>query len=110
MLSRISARQLAECLPLLKSLAIDSTQTISSTAKADAKLLDLATAMKASTALSEEIVLDKLLSKLLQVILENAGAQKGCLILEKNGQLFVEASGAIDSEEVTVLQSLPVDE
>ncbi|MCS6792099.1 MAG: AAA family ATPase [Oscillatoriaceae bacterium SKW80] len=110
LLSRISARKITEYLPLLNSPSNNSIQTISSTAKTNAKLLDLATIMKASTALSEEIVLDKLLSKLMRVILENAGAQKGCLILEKNGQLFVEASVTSDTEEVTVLQSLPVDE
>lgn len=110
LLSHISARKLTEYLPLLNSSSNDTIQTISSTAKANAKLLDLATIMKASTALSEEIVLDKLLSKLMRVILENAGAQKGCLILEKNGKLFVEASATSETEEVTVLQSLPVDE
>lgn len=38
--------------------------------------------MKASQILSEEIVLDKLLAKLMRMIIENAGAQKGFLILE----------------------------
>ncbi|AFZ48090.1 diguanylate cyclase with PAS/PAC and GAF sensors [Cyanobacterium stanieri PCC 7202] len=43
--------------------------------------LDLATVMKASQAISGEIVLDNLLQTLMKILLENAGAQKGCLLL-----------------------------
>ena len=64
--------------------------------------------MKASQALAGEIVLDKLLSKLMLIVRENAGAQKGSLILEKNGELFVEATMTEEGDEVNVLQSIPV--
>src|SRR5919199_300017 len=47
--------------------------------------LDLATVMKASQAISGEIVLSKLLERLMKIAIENAGAQKGFLILEKAG-------------------------
>jgi len=70
--------------------------------------LDLTTVMKASQTLSEEIVLDKLLAKLMRIIIENAGAQKGFLILEKKGKLLIEAEGSADKDGVTVLQSIPV--
>ncbi|MEG5000309.1 AAA family ATPase [Microcoleus sp. B4-D4] len=70
--------------------------------------LDLTTVMKASQTLSEEIVLDKLLAKLMRIIIENAGAQKGFLILEKKGKLLIEAEGSADRDSVTVLQSIPV--
>jgi hypothetical protein len=43
--------------------------------------------MKASQALSGEIVLEKLLTRLIQIVIENAGAETGFLILEKAGQL-----------------------
>lgn len=88
---------------------VSSTQTVTSTMIEDSRVLDLATVMKASLALSEEIVFDKLLSKLMKVILENAGAQKGVLIMERSGRLVIEAAGAIDSEEVMVLHSIPVE-
>ncbi|MBD2043870.1 AAA family ATPase [Microcoleus sp. FACHB-672] len=71
--------------------------------------LDIATMMKASQAISGEIVLDKLLSSLMKVLIENAGAQQGYLILEEQGELLIEAEGAIDSEQVTVLQSMPIE-
>jgi len=70
--------------------------------------LDLTTVMKASQTLSEEIVLDKLLAKLMRIIIENAGAQKGFLILEIKGKLLIEAEGSVDQDGVTVLQSIPV--
>jgi predicted ATPase/signal transduction histidine kinase/tRNA A-37 threonylcarbamoyl transferase component Bud32 len=88
---------------------LSSPKATTSTMIEDSRVLDLATVMKASLALSEEIVLDKLLSKLMKVIIEHAGAQKGFLIVEKSGRLFVEAARAIDSEEVMVLHSIPVE-
>ena len=70
--------------------------------------LDLATVLKASQALSGEIVLDELLVKLMKIAIENAGAETGFLILEKSGELLIEAQGTIEKTEVTVLQSLPL--
>jgi PAS domain S-box-containing protein len=70
--------------------------------------LDIATAMKASEAIAGEIVLDKLLSKLMKILIENVGAQIGYLILENQGKLVIEAECSLDSEEVIVLPSIPV--
>ena len=71
--------------------------------------LDIATVMKASQAISGEIVLDKLLASLMKILLENVGAQRGYLILENQRKLLIEAESAIDSERVTVLQSIPLE-
>lgn len=71
--------------------------------------LDLASAIKASQAVSGEIALDKLLTSLMKISLENAGAQKGVLILYHSGTMMVEAAGSIDTETIEVLQSIPVD-
>jgi signal transduction histidine kinase/DNA-binding NarL/FixJ family response regulator len=65
--------------------------------------------MKASQVISSEIVLDKLLTKLMQIAIENAGAQKGFLLLEKAGELQIEAFGAGNDEGVTIQQSNPTD-
>lgn len=72
-------------------------------------LLDFASVLKASQAIAGEIELARLLKRLMTVIIENAGAQRGVLILPKNGQWVIEAEGAIDKEEVTVLQSIAVE-
>lgn len=72
------------------------------------KGFDLATVMKASQALSGEIVLGDLLTKLMQIVLENAGAETGWLLLDKAGQLFIEASATISTAEITIQQSIPL--
>ncbi|MEW6491278.1 MAG: AAA family ATPase [Cyanobacteriota bacterium] len=84
------------------------TTTTSTTGSHSSSSLDIATVMKASEAISGEIVLDKLLSKLMMILIENVGAQIGYLILENQGKLVIEAECALDCEEVTVLQSIPV--
>jgi predicted ATPase/signal transduction histidine kinase len=55
--------------------------------------LDFATFVKASQILTDEIVLSKLLEKLLKVVMENAGAQISYLLFEKEGHLSIEAKG-----------------
>jgi len=71
--------------------------------------LDLATVLKAAQAISSEIILDKLLAKLMGTLLENAGAQRGYLILETKGKLFIEASGSVETSAIEVLQAIPLD-
>jgi predicted ATPase/GAF domain-containing protein len=73
------------------------------------EVLDLATIMKASQAISSEIVLAKLLTTLMKILIENAGAEVGYLILQSAGQLLIEASGSVKEAEVTVLKSIPID-
>ncbi|WP_041237736.1 AAA family ATPase [Gloeothece citriformis] len=69
-------------------------------------ILDLATVIKASQAIASEIVFSKLLSKLIKIVLENAGAQIGFLILEKEGKLFIEAQGTIKNNQIVVEESV----
>ncbi|WP_437311154.1 GAF domain-containing sensor histidine kinase [Sorangium sp. So ce388] len=56
---------------------------------------DALSLLKAAETLSGEIVLDRLLEKLLAVCLEAAGAQRGALVLEEEGELFVRAVGSV---------------
>ncbi len=70
--------------------------------------LDLNSVVKASQTLSGEIELSRLLEKMMLIVIENAGAEKGFLLLPQNEQWFIEAEGHVDNPEVTVLQSIPV--
>ncbi|KAB8334525.1 AAA family ATPase [Scytonema tolypothrichoides VB-61278] len=88
---------------------LEMNRTISFTTTATPRVLDLAAVMKASVALSGEIVLDKLLAKLMRIVLENAGAETAFLILETAGQLLIEASGGVGQDEITVQRSTPVE-
>ncbi|WP_225409579.1 trifunctional serine/threonine-protein kinase/ATP-binding protein/sensor histidine kinase [Stigmatella hybrida] len=57
--------------------------------------LDMASAMKASQAISSEILFPQLVDNLIHVIMESAGAQRGVLALKRGADYFVEASGEV---------------
>jgi signal transduction histidine kinase len=61
------------------------------------------TMLKVSRALSEEIVLGKLIEKLIQIAIEHAGAERGVLILLRNGepQITAEADSMSGKVEIT---------
>ncbi len=61
-------------------------------------ILDLASVIKAYQAISSEIVLDKLLANLMKILIENAGAQKGCLILPFPAEESEEIEGSQGSQ------------
>ncbi|MEP6520097.1 AAA family ATPase [Microcoleus vaginatus] len=88
---------------------LHTTTSYSTSGSQSGEALDLATVMKASQAISGEIVLEKLLTSLMRILIENAGAQVGCLILESQEKLLIEAEVSVDSEQVTVLQSINIE-
>jgi hypothetical protein len=79
------------------------------TTGSSSEALDLSTVLKASQAIASEIILDKLLQKLIKIVIENAAAETGVLILTKNNQLLIEATGNTQQESVEVLQSVPIE-
>ena len=91
-----------------QTVGIEVDQTTSTTGVA-LNTLDFTTVMKASQALADEIVLSHLLDKLLKIVMANAGAQRACLILEKEGQLLIEAVGTVEENNVVLLSSAPVE-
>ena len=60
--------------------------------------LDFASLLKASQAISEEIEIDRLLERSMNVLLENVGARRGVLFLARRGELEVEAIGEAGGE------------
>ncbi len=70
--------------------------------------LDVETAIKASQAVSGEIVLENLIKTLMVIAVEHAGAERGLLILPRGDQLWVEAEAAIgvNTVEVSLRQAL----
>lgn len=72
--------------------------------------LDLATVMKCAQTISGEIVLRNLLKKLLLMVLESAGAQKGFLCLRSEKGLVIEAERASEDKEIRVMQSTLIEE
>jgi len=71
--------------------------------------LDFDSILKASQALSSEILMERLIQKLMSTLKENAGAQKVLLIFEKDGNLLIEGESLPD-EQVRVNQNIPLQE
>jgi predicted ATPase/signal transduction histidine kinase/CheY-like chemotaxis protein/tRNA A-37 threonylcarbamoyl transferase component Bud32 len=71
--------------------------------------LDLASVIKASQVISGEIVLEKLIDKLMNIVIETAGAQKGFLILQSKGGLLVRSEARVDQSVSPVLKSAPIE-
>ncbi|QKQ76639.1 GAF domain-containing protein [Nostoc sp. TCL240-02] len=72
--------------------------------------LDFATIFKASQVLSSEIQLEQLLTTLLQVVMENAGAKKAALLVLQQGDLVVKAIASINKGVTLVSIPLSVSE
>ncbi|MEO1431989.1 MAG: AAA family ATPase [Cyanobacteria bacterium J06633_8] len=71
-------------------------QTINSSRNSISDVLDCASILKASQALSSEIKLEQLISQLMQLVMENAGAKKVALLLLKNENIILEALADIN--------------
>ncbi|MEZ4450557.1 MAG: ATP-binding sensor histidine kinase [Nannocystaceae bacterium] len=92
------------------AMAPMTRMTLTSTATTPSRALDIGTVIKASQAISSEIVLDKLLRRLVSIVMENAGARRCVLVLDKEGELSVEAEGTVEPETITVMHSRPLEE
>ncbi|MDB5407950.1 MAG: histidine kinase, partial [Rhodospirillales bacterium] len=66
--------------------------------------LDLQTVVKASQALSSEIVLDRLIEKLMQLALEHVGAERGLLVLLRGDEPRIAAEATTSRAGVEVTQ------
>jgi signal transduction histidine kinase len=65
--------------------------------------LDLATVVKASQAVSSEIVLPRLIERLMTIALENAGADRGLLILPTDDAHLIQAEAQATGDRVDVV-------
>ncbi|MBK8884553.1 MAG: AAA family ATPase [Bacteroidales bacterium] len=86
-----------------RSRAVDLLET-------NGESIDLAAVLKASQILSGEIHLQKLLEKLLKIVVTNAGAEKGYILLKEDEKFFIEAGAVTEKEKIKVLHHIPVTE
>jgi len=88
---------------LYKSEFINPTiqTTVASSSNID-ESLDFASIIKSSQALSSKIQLEQLISQLMQVVMENAGASKAALLLQKEDTLILEAL-ATSNQDIKLL-------
>jgi PAS domain S-box-containing protein len=102
-------RQLEEMYPHLR--AEDPAPGPTSTIATPVEHLDLATVIKVSQAVSSEIVLEKLIHTLMRTAIEQAGAERGLLILARGGEQRIAAEAPASGDTVDVqLRDMPVSE
>jgi PAS domain S-box-containing protein len=94
------ARQLDETHPHLATE--DRAPSATSTMSAPVEQLDLATVIKVSQDVSSEIVIERLIDTIMRTALEQAGAERGLLLLAREAGLEVAAEAAIAGDAVAV--------
>jgi histidine kinase len=96
--------------PLLRDEAVmRAAEGIISRSAGAANTFDLQTLVKASQALSGELVLSKLLEKMMQLMLEHTGAERGLLVLARDGRLVVETEATTNPSKVSILDAEPLE-
>ncbi len=104
---RIAALEKAH--PELANQAGQVASPVTSTARTVAALaesFDASTLLKASQALSSEIVLDRLLCRMMDIVMENSGARRGFLFMLRDGTLTLEAKADADKPGAVRLPSV----
>jgi PAS domain S-box-containing protein len=93
-------RQLDQMYPEAKS--DEPGPALATTIVAPSEFLDLATVIKVSQAVSGEMVLEKLIDKVLRSAIELAGAERGVLIVPRGDELEVQAEATVYDGAITV--------
>jgi len=75
---------------------------VASTISTSIEQLDLATVLKVSHAVSGEMVLEKLVDRLMRTAIEHAGAERGLLILRRADELQVAAEATTSGDAIIV--------
>ena len=100
---------------ILPKVLVDKTsesshQSVDSTMLTKFYNLTSESVLKVSQAISKEITLDGFLKNMMDILIENSGAQKCVLLLERDGEFMVEAEGSSDKSKTEVMQSIPLNE
>lgn len=72
--------------------------------------MDFGSLIKAARIISGEIVMEKLLTKLMRILMENAGAGRGCLFVAEDESYVLKAEGIAENSEPRIIDSIPVNE
>jgi signal transduction histidine kinase len=107
LLAREYAEHVAELgAPVERTPTANSTMTLSTSALA----LDLETVLRVGRAIAGELRMDRLLRRLIGLLVETAGARRGVLVVVDDGGLRVEAEALADSEAASFGLGVPLDE
>jgi predicted ATPase/GAF domain-containing protein/HPt (histidine-containing phosphotransfer) domain-containing protein len=84
-----------------------AAQTMTQASSGGGSRLDLQSAARAVSAIASEIRLEPLLRRLTQILLENAGATRGVLLLAERGEFVIRAALRVQPEQLVVEPNEP---
>ena len=87
-----------------------SSERLKSTATDTGLALDLEAAKRATQAIASQLESDKLIERLLRLLVENAGAQRGVLVIPRGEDFVVEATHTVDGNEVRLGLGSPLEQ
>ena len=85
-----------------------STPSEGSGTTGESSTLDLETLMKSAQALSGEVVLDQLLKTLLNISIENAGAESGCIIMKQGEDWHIKSAHFVNQKDPSEFTETPL--
>ncbi|MBK8395849.1 MAG: SpoIIE family protein phosphatase [Leptospiraceae bacterium] len=92
----------------LNKYGLDKSEITYSTTSTGNRL-DLDSVLQASRAISGEIELEKLMEKMLVILFESAGAERGFFMYKSKGVWLIQAEGNASTNQIRVLQAKPLD-
>jgi PAS domain S-box-containing protein len=87
---------------LYPDLAAPERQSLATVIGSPVQHLDVASVVKASQALSSEIMLPKLIEQLMKIAIENGGADRGLLILPSGDEHLIQAEARATGDRIEV--------
>lgn len=93
-----------------KAAEDDSPTASQGSGSTESSTLDLDTLMKSAQAISGEVVLDQLLKTLLNISIENAGAESGCIIMKQDGGWLIKSALFVNQKDPTEFTETPLQE
>ncbi len=104
---KLEAQRSAEAIQSAATQRVTVSTTVhastSATVSVNRYALDIDSIFKASSAIAGEIVHETLVKRLLAIVLENAGADEGALLIDNRDQLTVEATLVTQGDVFTLL-------
>lgn len=76
----------------------------------ESSTLDLDTLMKSAQAISGEVILDQLLKTLLNISIENAGAESGCIIMKQDDTWNIKSAQFVNKKDPVEFTETPLQE
>ncbi len=87
---------------------VTSRTTTGTTSQRDTRTLDLTTVLRSSEVISGEVRLEDVLQRVMNIAIENAGAQNAVLLLTHEGELRLAAQGAVGEDASRLDDGLPL--